>query len=154
MEYISVVSQVVFSSKELAYEKGLDLEVDWEKPGIYLKADRDKVNQILINLINNAIKFTERGGIKVIVEDSGDQSIITRIRDTGIGIPKEDLDKIFDKFYQLNKPRTGKSKGTGLGLAITKQLVELHGGIIRVESEEGKGSEFCFTLPTGGMKVE
>ena len=150
LEYISLVSQVVFNSKELAYEKGLDLEVDWGKPEIYLKADSDKINQILINLISNAIKFTERGGIKVIVEDTGDQSIITRIRDTGIGIPKEDLDRIFDKFYQLHKPRTGKSKGTGLGLAITKQLVELHGGTIRVESEEGKGSEFCLTLPTGG----
>ena len=152
IEYISLVAQVVFNLKELAYEKGLNLELDWNRVEIYLKVDRDRVNQILVNLINNAIKFTERGGIKVIVEDSGDQFITTRIRDTGVGIPRDELDKVFDKFYQLSKASAVKSKGSGLGLSITKKLIEMHGGKIWVESEEGKGSEFCFTLPTGSLR--
>ena len=151
IEYISLVAQVVFNLKDLAYEKGLTLEMESSASEIHLKADRDRINQVLINLINNAIKFTERGGIKVIVEDSGDQSITTRVRDTGVGILRDELDKVFDKFHQVSKPSAVRSRGTGLGLAITKNLIELHGGTIWVESEEGKGSEFCFILPTGGL---
>ena len=149
IEYISLISQVVFSLKELAYEKGLFIELQWPKTEIYLQADSDRVNQILVNLINNAIKFTEHGGVKVIVENSNNTSITTRVKDTGMGIPKDELDRVFDKFYQVYKPYGEKSKGTGLGLSISKSLIELHGGTIFVKSEEGKGSEFCFTLPTG-----
>ena len=149
IEYISLVAQVVFSLKELAYEKGLFIELQWPKTEIYLKADSDRVNQILVNLINNAIKFTEHGGIKVIVENSNNTSITTRVKDTGMGIPKNELDKVFEKFYQVYKPHGEKSKGAGLGLSISKSLIEMHGGVIWVKSEEGRGSEFCFTLPTG-----
>jgi PAS domain S-box-containing protein len=152
IEYISLVAQVVFSLKELAYEKGLFIELQWTKTEIYLKVDSDRVNQILVNLINNAIKFTRQGGIKVIVENSNNKSITTRIRDTGVGIPQTELNRVFDKFYQVYKPNGEKSKGTGLGLAISKSLIEMHGGTIWVESEEGKGSEFCFTLPTSNSK--
>jgi PAS domain S-box-containing protein len=154
IDYISLVAQVVFSLKELAYEKGLFIEMQWPQTETYLKADSDRVNQILVNLINNAIKFTEQGGIKVIVEPSNNQSITTRIKDTGMGIPKDELDKVFDKFYQVYKPHGEKSKGTGLGLSISKGLIEMHGGTIFVNSEEGRGSEFCFTLPTGNAKMK
>jgi len=154
IEYISLVAQVIYNLKELAYKKGLTLEMESSASEVHLKADRDRVNQILVNLINNAIKFTERGEVRVIVESPGNQSITTRIRDTGVGIPKDDLDKVFDKFYQVSKSREVKSRGSGLGLSITKSLIELHGGTIWVESEEGKGSEFCFSLPTGGIKME
>jgi PAS domain S-box-containing protein len=149
IEYISLVAQVVFSLKELAYEKGLFMEMQWPKTEIYLKADSDRVNQILVNLINNAIKFTEQGGVKVIVDNSSNISITTRVKDSGMGIPKNELDKVFDKFYQVYTPHGEKSKGTGLGLSISKSLIEMHGGTIFVKSEEGRGSEFCFTLPTG-----
>ena len=149
IEYISLVAQVVFSLKELAYEKGLFIELQWPKTEIYLMADSDRVNQILVNLINNAIKFTRQGGIKIIVENSNNKSITTRVKDTGMGIPKNELDKVFEKFYQVYKPNGEKSKGAGLGLAISKSLIEMHGGVIWVKSEEGEGSEFCFTLPTG-----
>lgn len=152
VEYISLIAQVVFNFKELAHEKGLTLEMEAPSTEIYFKADRDKINQVLINLINNAIKFTEHGGIKVVVEDFKNQSVATRIIDTGIGIPQDELDRVFDKFYQLNKPRTGKSRGSGLGLAITKNLVELHGGKIWVKNKEDKGSEFYFTLTPGGLE--
>ena len=149
LEYISLVTQVVFHLQELAHEKGLYLELERPKAEIHLKADKDKLNQVLVNLVNNAIKFTEQGGIRIKVEDSSNKSITTRIIDTGVGIPKDELNKVFDKFYQINKPPDAKSKGTGLGLAISKSLIEIHGGQIWIESEVGKGSEFCFTVPIG-----
>ncbi len=149
LEYISLVTQVVFHLQELAHGKGLYLELERPKEEIHLKADKDKLNQVLVNLVNNAIKFTEQGGIRIIIEDSNNKSITTRIIDTGIGIPKDELNKVFDKFYQISKPPDTKSKGTGLGLAISKSLIEIHGGQIWVESEVGKGSEFCFTVPIG-----
>ena len=154
--YIDIVGMAAYNLRGFAEEKGLNLEVkwpseiNWPEEEIQLRADKDRVNQILINLINNAIKFTERGGIEVIIEKPAHQCITTRIKDTGIGIPGDEIGKVFDKFYQVSHPHAAKSKGSGLGLAITKTLVELHGGTIWVESEEGKGSEFCFTLPVGG----
>ena len=148
IEYLSLVAQVVYNLKDLASEKGLTLETKTFATEIKVTADRDQINQVLVNLINNGIKFTERGGIKVIVEEYKDQSIITRIKDTGMGFSKDELDKVFDKFYQINKSSKVKNRGSGLGLVISKNLIELHGGKIWAESEEGKGSEFCFTLPT------
>ena len=150
IEYISLVTQVVFRLQELAHDKGLRLEVEWPKTEMYINADRDKINQVLINLVNNAIKFTDQGKIKIIIENSNSTSITTRIIDTGIGIPKDEWDKIFDKFYQIGKSADRKNRGTGLGLAITKNLIEMHKGKIWLESEEGRGSEFSFILPIGG----
>lgn len=152
IEYISLVSQAVFSLKELAYEKGLCIEMQWPQTEIYLTADSDRIYQILVNLINNAIKFTEKGRVKVIVENSNNNSIATRVQDTGMGIPRSELDRVFEKFYQIARPHSAKTTGTGLGLAITKSLIEMHGGTIWVESTEGIGSAFCFTLPTGNSK--
>ena len=150
IEYISLVAQVVYSLKELAYEKGLSIAMEWPITEIPLAADRDRINQVLVNLINNAIKFTERGEITIIIEHSHNGSVTTRIRDTGIGIPQDELEKIFDRFYQINRPLVEKSRGAGLGLAISKSLIEMHGGSITVESQEGTGSEFSFTLPLQG----
>lgn len=150
IEYISLVAQVVYSLKELAYEKGLSLAMEWPTAEIALAADRDRISQVLVNLINNAIKFTERGEVTVIVENSHNGSVTTRVRDTGIGIPRDEIDKIFDRFYQINRPLVEKSRGAGLGLAISKSLIEMHGGSITVASQEGVGSEFSFTLPLQG----
>jgi PAS domain S-box-containing protein len=149
IEYFSLVAQVIYNLKDLASEKGLTLAMKTSATEIQVTADRDQINQVLVNLINNGIKFTERGGIKVIVEEYKDQSIITRIKDTGMGFSEDELNKVFDKFYQINKSSKVKNRGSGLGLVISKNLIELHGGKIWAESEEGKGSEFCFTLPVG-----
>jgi PAS domain S-box-containing protein len=149
-EYISLVTQVAFRLQELAHEKGLCLEVEWPKTEIYIHADRDKINQVLVNLINNAIKFTEQGDIKIIVENLNEALLLTRIIDTGTGIPKDEWNKVFDKFYQIGRSADKKNRGTGLGLAITKNLIEMHKGKIWLTSEEGRGSEFSFTLPIGG----
>jgi PAS domain S-box-containing protein len=150
IEYISIVEQVIQSLKDLADNKGLLLSIETHSPEIYLKADSDRVNQILVNLICNGINFTQQGEINVVIEDDDSQVVVTRIQDTGIGIPPDELGKVFDKFYQLKRKADEKNRGTGLGLAITKRFVELHGGSIWVKSSEGKGSEFCFSLPKGG----
>ncbi|MBP1722285.1 MAG: sensor histidine kinase, partial [Deltaproteobacteria bacterium] len=151
VEYVSLVAQAVYSLKDLAYDKGLSIDMAWPAAEIPLAGDRDRIYQVLVNLINNAIKFTEQGKINVIVEDTRNGSVTTRIRDTGVGIPPAEIEKIFDRFYQIQRPLAEKSRGAGLGLAISKSLIEMHGGTIRVESREGTGSEFAFTLPLRGV---
>ncbi|MFW6102508.1 MAG: ATP-binding protein [Chloroflexota bacterium] len=108
-------------------------------------ADKDRVRHVVANLIHNAIKFTPAGGSITVTSRALEDSVIVNIADTGIGIPKEDLPRIFERFYKGDKARTGE--GTGMGLAIAKHVVETHGGNIWVRSEEGKGSTFSFSLP-------
>ncbi len=110
-----------------------------------VSADRARVRQVIVNLLHNAIKFTDAGGrITVTTRREGD-SVTLAIADTGSGIAEEDLPHVFERFYKGDKVRTGE--GTGIGLAIAKHIVEAHGGNIRVESEEGRGSTFSFSLP-------
>ena len=110
-------------------------------------SDQDKLKQIIINLLSNAIKFTEEGDVKL---SAGLENASLRIivSDTGIGLEKTDIDRIFNPFEQVESSASRKFQGTGLGLSLTRQLVELHGGKIRVESEgEGKGATFQFAIP-------
>ena len=112
-----------------------------------MRADRTKLRRILVNLLSNAIKFTPRGG-KVWIKAEGDGDFArVSITDTGVGIAEEDIARLFDKYEQARARATRGEKGTGLGLYITKQLVELHGGTISVNSKIGEGSIFSFTLP-------
>jgi signal transduction histidine kinase len=104
--------------------------------------------QVLINLIGNALKFTPPSGrVAVAVGKNAEEWAKISVADTGPGVPAEEVNKLFDRFYQVGQTGKQKTQGTGLGLAISKALVELHGGKIWVESEEGRGSTFCFTLP-------
>ena len=110
-------------------------------------ADGLRVEQVLTNLLSNAIKFTPEGNdISLTCERDG-QMARCSVRDTGIGIPAEELPHVFDKFHQVRAARTSKTKGTGLGLTIVKHLVDAHGGTISVESAVGEGTKFTFTLP-------
>ena len=112
-----------------------------------VKADRQKLHLVLANLLSNAIKFTpEGGGIQVAVEAKGNEVWVS-VRDTGIGIPPREQERIFDRFYQVEPSLTRRFEGIGLGLSIAKGMVELHGGRIWVESVEGMGSSFTFPLP-------
>ncbi len=122
----------------------LTLQVSDNLPRVL--ADPDRIMQVLDNLLSNAIKFTARGGITVSALDKGD-FILVSVKDTGAGIPAEEQDKIFDKFYQVKVGTGYPSKGTGLGLAIVKSIVESHRGKVWVESEPGKGADFRFILP-------
>jgi signal transduction histidine kinase len=124
-------------------EKNLSIQV-YIPQGLHLYADRNALHDIFINLLSNAFKFTDDGGQVLIMATQKDQSILLEIRDTGIGIPEDKLQMIFDEFSQVEG---GKYGGTGLGLAITKRLVEEHEGNIWVESQLGRGSTFYFTIP-------
>lgn len=133
--------------KNLARAKDTTLKYALPKERINIFVDTERINQIISNLINNAIKFTEKGGeIKVEVKILADK-VRVGVIDTGIGITKEDLPKIFDKFVQGSKLRGRERKGLGLGLSIAKDFVERHGGEIWAESMSGVGSRFYFTLP-------
>ena len=148
LNLVQLAQEVASSLQPRAQANGLSLEVRTPPEGLEAAADRDKVTQILTNLVGNAIKFTKAGTVEIGLSDAGD-SIVSSVVDTGPGIAPEDLPKVFGKFQQLgHTPVTGE-KGTGLGLAITKALVELHGGTIRVESTVGRGTAFTFILPKG-----
>ncbi|MFN2196947.1 MAG: sensor histidine kinase [Anaerolineales bacterium] len=107
-------------------------------------ADAPRIQQVIANLLQNAIKFTPAGGEIKMTAYEQDSSIVFAIKDTGVGIPSEDLERIFERFYKSDRARS--SSGTGLGLAISRHLVEAHGGIIWAESIETRGSTFFFTL--------
>lgn len=141
--------------KEVAEGKGLTLtwNIDYSVPEI-MGIDPNRIIQVFVNLIGNAIKFTEQGGIIVNIYKKG-KSVRVEVKDTGVGISKENQRKLFRKFYQVQQ-RGGLTKqegsGTGLGLIIAKEIINLHGGKIYLESEPGKGSTFSFTLPIAGKK--
>ena len=112
-----------------------------------LTADKERVEQVVINIISNAIKYTPEGGRVDITAACEAQKISIRVQDNGIGIPEEDIEHIFERFYRVEKSRTSETGGTGLGLAIARELIEAHGGTISMESELGKGSVVTITLP-------
>jgi len=125
----------------------LIVDVPAGTPAIHV--DKDRIHQVLINLLNNAVKFTDKGYVKVIVSMVEENSMEIAVEDTGDGIPEDDSNQVFEIFYQSVTEReySGKPFGTGLGLAICKEIVEHYGGRIWVESEAGKGSSFKFVLP-------
>ena len=107
--------------------------------------DADRIRQVVINLVHNAIKFTPAGGYVTVTARAVHDGVVVSVADTGIGIPADDLPRIFERFYKADRARS--SGGTGLGLAIAKHTVQAHNGRLWVESVEGKGSTFSFTLP-------
>jgi two-component system phosphate regulon sensor histidine kinase PhoR len=139
------IEQAAGRLKAQADRAGLSLDIDITSHLPQVLADRDRLEHVLVNLIHNAIKFTLPGG-RITVSAKGEGSnILVSVADTGVGIPADDLPRIFERFYKVDKARSGG--GTGLGLAIAKHIVEAHGGKIWAESVEQKGSTFYFTLP-------
>jgi signal transduction histidine kinase len=133
--------------RERAAKHGINLDVTVDERLGDFVGDERKIKQILLNLLSNAVKFTPEGGRIGIEAKQADGSIEISVSDTGIGISPEDQAKIFEEFRQVGADYAHKVEGTGLGLTLAKKFVELHGGKIWVESEVGKGSTFCFTLP-------
>ncbi len=148
-----IVDRVVQTLQPLADKRGLTLE-GAVAPGVErICSDARRVEQILINLVNNAIKFTQRGSVRITCAIQGDR-LETRVTDTGIGIKRENMRRLFDSFHQLDNGLSRKAEGTGLGLSICRKLVEMLGGNIEVDSEWGIGSTFTFAIPvtnTGSM---
>lgn len=130
-----------------SYTTKHEFRVDTPEEGLMVMADEDKIDQVLTNLINNAVKYSPAGGeIRISARDLGDSVEVT-IADQGVGIPPEHLDKIFTRFHRVEDRGTSHAGGTGIGLYLVKHLLDAHAGKIRVESEVGKGSSFTFSLP-------
>ena len=145
-DFSALVAESLASVRTLAEAKSQLLEADLNVSGA-VEADRLRIRQVLINLLSNAIKFTPEQGCIRLEASVRDRFVVISVMDTGIGIPPEEHEFIFDKFHQVGATTLGVREGTGLGLAITKRLVEQHGGTIRVDSQPGKGSTFFVTLP-------
>jgi signal transduction histidine kinase len=142
-----VIKESIAAQQQFATTKSLGISHSLPHTPIKVEIDGEKLAIVLNNLLNNAIKFTSRGGrIRVAVRPLTGMVSVS-VADTGIGIPQGELDHIFDRFYQVESHLTRHTGGMGLGLSIAKGMVELHGGRIWAESVENRGSRFTFTLP-------
>lgn len=152
-EYFDIyrLTEEVFEQFEnKAVKKKIKLRFkDPEKKRVLVYADPHRIYQVLLNLISNAINYTDEKGEVLVDFEVKKNEVIVKVIDDGIGIPKQDIGRIFQRFYRVEKSRSRKQGGTGLGLAIVKHIVELHKSKIKVISEVGKGSEFIFRLPKG-----
>lgn len=140
-----LINQVVLENRKLAEDKNLQLVCALPNDSLEVFGDKEKIRQVLVNLILNAVKYTEEGKIEVFVEEQ-DKHAKIGVKDTGIGIPENYLDRIFERFFRVDKARSRSQGGTGLGLAIVKHIIEAHNSKVSVKSKVGEGSEFSFLL--------
>jgi two-component system phosphate regulon sensor histidine kinase PhoR len=144
-----LISEVLDVVKEPAKKKRISLSYDRLASPLFVLGDRHYLEQVFVNLLDNAIKYGREGGrITISTLEKSPTEIEISVQDDGIGIPKEDLPRIFERFYRVDKGRSQELGGTGLGLSIVKHIVQGHGGRLWVESQLGQGSIFYFTLPT------
>ena len=132
--------------RPFAERQGLRLAFDLPDHVTPVRGDEDRLGQVLINLLHNAVKFSPNGGEIVVGVREEDGGVVVWVRDPGIGVPRADMARIFERFYKVDRARVRGRGGTGLGLSIARHVVEMHGGRIWVESEEGKGSTFSFAI--------
>ncbi len=141
-----LIAEVKNSLSPLAKKRGVKIDADIPE-NLVFRADRDQIKQVLINLVDNAVKFNRKGGTVFLSASSNESGTTLQVKDSGNGIPESDLPRIFERFYRVDKGRSREEGGTGLGLAIVKHIVEAHGGTVRVESLSGEGSTFFVHLP-------
>ncbi len=141
-----LMEDVIHVFEHRVREKGLELTLKARDGRLIIHGDQFKLEQVFINLIDNAVKYTERGGVTVGITES-DQSVVIVVEDSGVGIPEGHLSRIFERFYVVDKSRAKTVGGTGLGLAIVKHIVLLHGGTVEVDSQPGRGTRFIVGLP-------
>ncbi|AJA47342.1 sensor histidine kinase ResE [Clostridium pasteurianum DSM 525 = ATCC 6013] len=146
-DIVSIVEDITLSVADYLKDKKINIIFDTDIEEKIIACDEEKIERIILNLLSNSIKFTDANGTININIYDGKDSIKICVKDDGIGIPKEKLDTIFNRFIQVDKSLTRNNKGTGIGLALVKSLVELHNGKIYVQSEYGKGTEFTILLP-------
>lgn len=142
----ALIRDVVSRSTTHAEQSGLTLTVRVQ-PELKVEASRDQIEQVLVNLVDNGIKYTPAGGAISVEGGQEGEQVVVKVTDTGIGIMHQDLPRIFERFYRVDKARSRESGGTGLGLSIVKNIVEAHGGSVKVESEFNHGSTFTVYLP-------
>ena len=145
VEPLAVLKSAAERMRVQAERAGVELIIETATlPNV--EGDATRLEQVLVNLIHNAVKFTRRGGLVTLSAVEEDDAVVFAVRDTGVGIPSDDLPRIFERFYRVDRSRAGS--GTGLGLSIAKHIVEAHGGRIWVQSREGEGSVFFFSIPS------
>ncbi len=143
-----IIEDALAASAQLVQEKHIHIEKDLTHPAPAIRGDRDRLIQVMLNLISNAIKFCDQGNGQIRIKTTRKKDLVrVDVADNGIGIHKKDHEIIFEKFRQVNAVTVSRPAGTGLGLTITKQIIEFHAGHIWVESKPGKGTVFSFTLP-------
>lgn len=147
LDLTDVLEDVMAIMKGKAAEKGIDFKYQRDEKPVYIEGDIHRLKQVFINIISNAISYTPNQGVIYISAAKTGSTVLTEIRDTGIGIEASEIPRIFERFYRVDKARSRNSGGTGLGLAIVKHLVEAHKGSISVKSEVGKGTSFIIELP-------
>jgi signal transduction histidine kinase len=147
VEPAEVLKNVVELMQTEAHSKDLFLSLDIDPDLALVRANRERLKLVWTNLLSNAIKYSEPGGIVAVALKRADEHLVATVRDTGIGIPPEDQDRIFEEFYRASNARMACPIGTGVGLAIVQRIIENYGGKIWVESEPGLGSKFSFILP-------
>jgi two-component system phosphate regulon sensor histidine kinase PhoR len=147
IDLYKVAEDVIDQFEEKAEKKEIKLRIAGDKQKVHVFADAQRMTQVLNNLISNAINYTQEGGEVTVHFDIGKKNVTTMVTDTGEGIPATHLERIFERFYRVDKSRSRERGGTGLGLAIVKHILEGHGSRPEVESEVGKGSTFSFKLP-------
>lgn len=147
-DFQKVVRETTAKMLPAAQEKGIELRIDRGQQGpLFVIGDPDRLEQVLLNLLTNAIQYTSQGGRVLVRYEANGDDLQVRVQDTGIGIPARNLPHVFDRFYRVDKSRNRAKGGMGLGLSIVKGIVDRHGGQIWVGSEEGKGTTFFFTVP-------
>lgn len=144
-----VVNKVLVTFKPIINQKNLDLRINInQNEDYYIKGNLNQIMRALTNIIENAVKYTEPGGKIVISLDKIEQDIVIKIKDTGIGIPREDIDNVFERFYRVDEARSRDKGGSGLGLSIAKEIIEHHNGMITINSNLGEGTMVEITLTT------
>ncbi|CUN73280.1 sensor histidine kinase [Clostridium disporicum] len=147
VDIVKIVEDITLSAACYIESQGMSLTFDTDVEELVIACDPDSIERIILNLLSNAIKFTERGGDIFVDIKSTMKEVLISVKDTGIGIPKEMKEKIFERFAQVDKSTYRKKEGSGIGLSLVKSLVELQGGSINIDSEINKGSTFTVKLP-------
>ena len=147
VDLVKIIGETVSAYDLAEIKNGQEISQKYHKKQVFLEADSARVKQVLHNIISNAIKYnTEKGQVKISTRNHGEY-IEIKVTDTGLGIPEEDMGRIFERFYRVDKARSGPMRGTGLGLSITKEIMELHGGEIWLASTLGKGTTVTMYFP-------
>jgi len=154
VDLVGICAHVLNKFEKMAEESHVRLSLEQETPIPFVAADADRIEQVLTNLVDNALRHTSDGGAITVRLRKLKDEVLLEVEDTGTGIPTEDLPFIFERFYKTDKARTRGKTGTGLGLAIVKNIVEAHGGMITAKSQVGKGTTFSIVLPVKQRKQE
>ena len=147
IDLVQFLREISSSYESLAANKKIKYFFYPEVGEVIAFVDQDKIEKVIHNLLSNAFKFTKEGGEIIVNLKAEAKQAVILVKDSGIGIPTDQLDKVFDRFYQVDSSQTREYEGSGIGMALAKELIELHHGSITVESEEGRGTTFTISIP-------